>query len=226
MRRILYAWLADWPTRRRSIPPLSATALDAPAALNALAAPLAILATRQRARRVVAICPQAAQAGVQVGMKLAQARALCPGLGLAEADPAGDAAALAVLAQACQRYTPLARPDAPDGVVLDITGCGILFGSEAALAADLQARLAGAGIAARLAIAATLGAAWALAHAAAAPAITVLAAGDEAAALADLPVALLRLDPADAALLVELGLLTIGALRHRPRAELAQRIGP
>ena len=38
-----------------------------------------------------------------------------------------DRAALARLAAWCERYTPLAAADPPDGLWLDITGCAHLF---------------------------------------------------------------------------------------------------
>ena len=56
-----------------------------------------------------------------------------------------------------------------DGIRIEITGCAHLWGGETALAADLARRLARRGIAGRIAIAGTLGAAWALARFAAEP---------------------------------------------------------
>ncbi len=41
----------------------------------------------------------------------------------------------------CLRYTPLVAGDAPDGLLLDISGCAHLYGGEQALVADLAARL-------------------------------------------------------------------------------------
>ena len=48
----------------------------------------------------------------------------------------------ASLADWCRRFTPLAAPDAPDGAMLDIAGAAHLFGGEAALAKDIETRLA------------------------------------------------------------------------------------
>lgn len=177
--------------------------------------------------RLESLCPLAEAAGLRPEMPLAQARAICPELEVAEADPAGDLDALRTLAAWAERYTPLAIADPPDGLVLDIAGCAHLFGDEAGLAGDLRARLVRGGIAARVAVAGTLGAAWALARAATARAdVTVLAPGQEAAALAPLPPALLRLEPRSVAGLARLGLRSVAELARLPRADLVARFGP
>ncbi|MBV8703184.1 MAG: DNA polymerase Y family protein, partial [Acetobacteraceae bacterium] len=103
--------------------------------------------------------------------------------------PLGDVT-LDELAAWCLRYAPLTAADPPDGVWIDVTGCAHLFGGEAAMLADLTARLARAGIDARAAVADTPGAAHAMArygeH-------QILPPGATAQALAPLPVAALRL---------------------------------
>ncbi len=155
------------------------------------------------------------------GQSLAQARAVCPELTIAEADPAADRAGLDRVAAWCTRHTPLAAADPPDGLWLDITGCAHLFGGEQALADRIAARLAPA----RIAIAGTAGAAWALARAATRPSVQVLPPGQEKAALAPLPVALLRLDPRVIAGLRRVGLRSIGELARQPRADITARFG-
>lgn len=158
-------------------------------------------------------------------MALADARALCPDLAVAEADFAGDAAALARLARWCNRFSPWTAPCGADGVVLDITGCAHLFGDEAGLAAQSLARLKRRGIECRAAIADSLGAAWAVSRFAGGGAVAVVPPGGARMALADLPVAALRLEPETAALLARLGLRRIGDLYAVPRAALAARCG-
>src|ERR671938_453716 len=81
---------------------------------------------------------------------------------------AADAAALTRLAEWCGRYSPWPAPDDSDGVKIEITGSAHLWGGEAALVADLSRRLERQHIAHRIAIASTLGIAWALARYAAA----------------------------------------------------------
>jgi protein ImuB len=156
-------------------------------------------------------------------MPLAHAQALVPGLCVAEANPAGDAAALRRLAAWCLRYAPLTAADPPEGVWLDVTGCAHLFGGEAAMLADMTARLARAGISVRAAVADTPGAAHAMARYGKCP---IVPQGRSAQALASLPAAALRLTPETAAALRRLGLERIGALAAAPRGPLARRFDP
>jgi protein ImuB len=213
-RRYLCVWLPGWPTLRQRR--LGGFAPDRP---------LATVAATRGVRRLVALCPLAEDAGAREGMPLAQALAICPSLQLADADPEGDRAGLADLAIWAERYTPLAVADPPDGVLLDIAGCARLFGTEAALAADLLGRLGRGGLPARAALAGSAAAAWALARWRAAP-LAVVPEGAEAEALAPLPLALLRLDPRAIAGLARLGVRTVGDLARLPRGEMSARFGP
>ncbi len=199
--------------------------------------PLAIVGRRDNADRLVALNEEAERAGLRLGQGLADARAILPSLEVAPEDQAADRRLLEAIADWCDRYTPLvaiepASPDAADfGLVLDITGCAHLFGGEAALAADLLARLFHIGFAARAAIALTPGAAWALArfgqpvddktegH------CRIIADTEPAAALAPLPVAALRIDDETVSGLARLGLRRIGQVLARPRAPIARRFG-
>jgi protein ImuB len=159
-------------------------------------------------------------------MPLADALLFQPGLLTAAAEPGADAAALARLAEWSSRYSPWTAPDGVDGIKIEITGCAHLWGGEGKLAADLARRLMRQRIDHRIAVAGTLGAAWALARFAAAegwPPFPPPAA--ERAALAPLPVEALRLDPATAAGLHRVGLKEIGELYPMPRAALARRFG-
>jgi protein ImuB len=212
-RRCLCVWLPGWPTLRQRR--YGGFAPDRP---------LATVEAVRGVRRLAALCPLAEDAGLREAMPLAQARAICPALQVADADPDADRAGLAALAAWAERYTPLAIADPPDGVLLDIAGCAHLFGGEAALAGDLLARLGRRGLPARAALAGSAAAAWALArwHP---TSLTLLPAGREAAALASLPLGLLRLDPRAVAGLVRLGVRSIGELARLPRGEVAARFG-
>ena len=185
--------------------------------------PLALIATERGVRRLYAIDPAAAALGLYVGQKATDAMALVPELATAEADPGGDLASLEALTHWCVRYSPAVATDPPDGLFLDITGVAHLWGGEAAMLDDLLARLAGQGIRARAAIAGSAGAAWALARCG--EDRTVVAPGEEAEALASLPVTALRLEPQTAAQLARLGLARIGQIASLPRAQLARRFG-
>ena len=103
-------------------------------------------------------------AEVRRGTRLTDARAIDPGLAAVAADVGGDAALLARLARWASRWSPLVEVDGEDGLRLDVSGMAHLFGGEAALARDVEARFAAMGLTCRVALAATTGAAWGLAR--------------------------------------------------------------
>jgi protein ImuB len=219
----MYVFLPRWPIdrlrRSHSTPSLGAGApADEP--------PFATVAATGGRHLLAAINPAAAAAGLAPGMPLADALSFLPGLVTVPADPAADSAALTRLAEWCNRYSPWTAPDGTDGIKIEITGSAHLWGGEAALAADLARRLARQKIAHRIAIAGTLGAAWALARYAAADGQPALPGPqDERAALAHLPVEALRLDPPTVQGLRRVGLRQIGELYPMPRDALARRFG-
>lgn len=143
-------------------------------------------------------------------------------------DPEADAAALARLCVWAQRYTPRLASFGPaegcHGLHLDVTGACHLHGGEAGLLADLARRLAEAGIPARLALADSPGAGFALARYGPED-MALVPTGGAAAALAPLPVEALRCAPATVIALKRLGLKRVGALIGAPRAPLARRFG-
>jgi protein ImuB len=157
-------------------------------------------------------------------MSLADARALVPGLIVADAMPAADARALAALADWCTRYSPWAATDGDDGIRLEITGCAHLFGGEAGVIADMGRRLCSFGIGVRGAIADTPAAAWGWARFRPRKAGPILGAGDTAPLLY-LPTAALRLETESLETLATLGLDTVGSVADLPRGPLNRRLG-
>ncbi len=166
---------------------------------------------------VAAVTAAARCAGARPGMRLTDARALDPGLVAVAADGAGDRALVERLARWASRWSPLVEVDGGDGLRLDASGVAHLFGGEAGLTRDIEARFAMLGLTARVAVAATAGAAWGLAR------YATDQRGDGLEAVASLPVAALRLPPAVIRTLERLGLKTIGALVGVPRRSLARR---
>jgi len=192
---------------------------------------------------VITTCSHAArQHGIRVGMPLGEARALLPRPGsrgdaaraadalapqILPASPVRDRADLQALALQCQQYSPLTgleETSFPESLWLDIAGSEALFGGEMALIRTLQADLAKRGFQARIAIAQTFGTAWAVSHFSP-RAFSVVSSGDEAAALAPLPVLALRLPEATVAALGTLNAATVGDLMRLPRASLPSRFG-
>lgn len=165
-------------------------------------------------------------AGLRIGMPATKAQVLVPGLVIHNADAAADAAALDRLALwVLQRYAPIVAADPPDGIVIDTTGADHLHGGEEAMLSGLIDRLAGSGIATRVAIADTWGVAHALARHAARP-IAIAPAGARSSAIEPLPLAALRLPIDMVASLRVLGFERIADLLAQPRAPLALRFGP
>jgi len=177
---------------------------------------------RGNAEVLTAVDDAAERLGLSPGLALAQARAMHPAIDAIEEDAAADAALLEQIADWCLRYTPLVACDAPDGLLLDISGCAHLYGGEDALAADLSGRLEKAGFAYRIAIAGTIGAAWAAAHFGQPGSH---ACGSERDLLGPLPLAALRLDADTVAALARVGLKRIGDVIDLPRSPLAARFG-
>ena len=188
-----------------------------------LPGPLAVWTMENRRQVVLAVDPAAAEAGLQPGQALADAQQILPGVALRPAEPEADAAWLRRLALWSLCVTPLPAVDAPDGLLLDITGAAHLHGGEDALLHAVTARFARAGVTVRGAIAGTPDAAAALARAGRHGA--VVPPGGEAAAIAPLPLASLRLPHATIATLHRLGLRSVGAVLQQPRAPLARRFG-
>ncbi|MDV3459099.1 DNA polymerase Y family protein [Sphingomonas sp. HF-S4] len=171
---------------------------------------------------IAAACPLSQSLGLRSGMAVTQARAQVPGLDIRPADPAGDQAHLANLALAlARRWSPSVAIEGDDTLFLDLTGVAHLHGGEAAMAARLRRILARLGYTARIAIADTPGAAWALAH----YAPTLCPPEGQVEKLAPLPIEALRIDVAAVELLHRLGVRTIGQLAVMPRAPLVRRFG-
>ena len=164
-----------------------------------------------------AVTRAAAERGARPGARLTDARALDPALVALPADPDGDAALMRQIARWAGRWSPVVEVDG-DGLRLDVSGVAHLFSGERGLVGDMQRCFARIGLRARMAIAPTAAAAWALAHYA-----PGLCGEDVAMRLAPLPVSALRLAPDTVRTLERLGLKTIGALLEMPRLALARR---
>jgi protein ImuB len=175
---------------------------------------------------IAAACPRARALGLAPGMALAKARVLVRGLDVRPADPDGDAAWLARLGLfAARRWTPRAALSGPDGLWLDLTGVAHLFGGEEKMCARILAFCRRLGFSARIAVAGTAGAAYALARFGGERPLILCPPGGEADAIAAMPLAALRLDADLLATADRLGVARIGELIAMPRAPLQRRFG-
>jgi protein ImuB len=207
MRRVLSIWLPTLAIERWA--KSSGSPPDAPVVLTVEGTHGLI---------IHAVTKAAAERGARPGARLTDARALDPALVAIAADPAGDAALLQRLSKWSGRWSPLVEEDGPDGLRLDVSGVAHLFGGERGLVRDVGRCFARAGLTARVAIAPTAAAAWALARYA-----PCICGNDLEARLAPLHVSALRLDADTVRTLERLGLKTIGALFDMPRLPLARR---
>ncbi len=279
-RRVLCLWLPEWPLQRVlfdhpewvglpvAVCQASRRTASRGTAGQSVAGGAGVGINPSAA--VLACSVAAARRGVRVGLPAAEALALAA-VGAERGQDAGptrrlggrlhlvphcpddDRAALARLARWCYRYSPmvcLEDAPAPESLVLDISGCGRLFGGEDALVRQLADELTARGGVVRCAVADTWGAAWALAHygalhsleraalgtSAVAPSVWcdggpltsgwLIAAEGTGLALAEqLPIEALRLPAAAADVLAALGLCTVGSLAKLPRAAVAARLG-
>jgi protein ImuB len=181
-----------------------------------------VLATEGRHGPVIHAANRAARlAGIGVGARIVDVKAVCPDLHVEYADVAGDRLALERLMLWARRWCPWTVADGADGLILDTTGADHLLGGEAAMLVEMETRLSLLGLTARPAVAPTWGAAWGLARYG--PVRAICPPGQVAAQLAPLPVAALRLDEPTLLLLRRLGLKTVGSLAEAPRLSLTRR---
>ncbi|QNA85427.1 DNA polymerase Y family protein [Sphingomonas sp. So64.6b] len=222
MRRVVSLFLPHWSTdrlRRKAAksPPDGDISPDRPL----------VTAIHDHGRRIIAAVDAGARAlGIQPGMTVTRARSFAPELDVVDAEPDADLDGLRKIALwAGQRYSPFVSPDAPDGIWLDITGCGPLFSIERALLKDLHRRVASFGLSVQIAVADTAGCAHAVARHVPAGRPVTIEPGDHRKAIALLPISALRLPASDVEGLRKLGFERIEQLIGAPRAPLAKRFG-
>lgn len=184
--------------------------------------PLVVTEKVKGAQRLMAISPDAKRAGLAVGMTLADSRARIPDLWVEEMDARADAELLDRIAEDCDRFSPVVVIDAPDGLLLDITGCDHIFGGEAELRSIFSRRMRRAGFHVHSVIASAPDAARALARYGR---VAIVSPGEDAVAVRSLPIAALCLEEGDRLAISRAGLKTIGALADRPSLPFAARFG-
>ncbi len=256
MKRVLCLWFPLWPLQRlcNAQPELKSRPL------------LLYQEVGPRGAQVVVCSRVLAEQGVAPTMPLAEAKALLQRTKFGRSrdtsrttycspyDAAADLLALQTLAVWCERFSPLVGVDSTkpaDSLLLDVTGCAHLFGGERALAREMIRTLFRQNLITRIAVADTLGAAWAVAHygslqAADPPsaalsksnmhhnlewetlrsASAVIASEEQSVVLDRLPVEALRLPERAVSTLHEFDIRQIGSLRALPRNCLPSRFGP
>lgn len=174
---------------------------------------------------ITAVSQLAMDAGIEVGMRAADAKALCRGLEVLDDKPGRPAKLLRGLGEWCIRYSPIVSIDefGMDGLMLDVSGCTHLWGGEREYLKEIVSRLKSKGYTVRLAIADTPGAAWAVSHfGKLTPLIPV---GGQTDALLSLMPEALRLEEPVLSKLRKLGFYQIKSFIGMPRSVLRRRFG-
>ena len=210
--------------------------------------PIVLADEGPRGGRAVAYCALAAMRGIHVDMPVAEAKSLVPDLTIAHYEPAADRRALEQLAEACEQFSPcvaLEEGAAPESLLMDISNLEHLWGSEAGLAARVEAFFAKRGWRVRVAVGETVGVAWGWAHFGEENNCKMqnekrklqneeMLTKDKKADSSRssfvirhslLPIEALRIPADTAALLRELGIEAVGQLLALPREDLSSRFG-
>lgn len=171
---------------------------------------------------IIAANGLAQQQGVDDGMLLADARALIPSLQFFDGEPDRPFKLLKGLAEWCIRFTPGVAIHLPDGLLLDATGCAHLWGGEKSYIDTIAYRLGNFGYGTRVAMADTIGAAWAFARFGNAQ---IVEPGKQTTSILSLPPIALRIEGAIAEQLNKLGIRQISNLISLPSTALRRRFG-
>ena len=193
------------------------------------ALPVAVLEGRAPLELVCSMNRHARRQGAATRMTRLEAESLASqngGLRLLPRSLEGEAAACAVLLECAASFSPrieMVNQDTACALVLDIAGTERLFGQPQALAECLRRALKSAGFLTSIAVSENFHAARMLA--AASRGISVISAGEEATAMANLPVALLEIPADHAETLALWGIRTLGELAALPQIDLIARLG-
>lgn len=184
-----------------------------------------VLASPDHGRMIITAANKLTQKqGIDIGMAVADARALIPSLEVLDDQPETSGRLLNGLAEWCIRYTPAVAIDPPDGLLLDVTGCAHLWGGEKLYITEIHKRFKDFGYDIRVALADTIGTAWAIARFG--QNNIIVESGQQTTALLSLPPAALRVEASTIERLEKLGLRQISQLINMPRSALRRRFGP
>lgn len=201
-------------------------------------APLAVVlgeaSELESAAAIVGAVDDAARAlGVRPGMKVSEAMARSAGLAFATASPRAIEDELAALGEMALAFGTTVEVNGHDTIWVDITGVAHLFGGEAALLEEMEARL-GAGHRTDVAIADGPFLAQALARFAGLPdlpkiapdsGLSLMSGNSAKKIIARLPVAALDLGAGCVAFFARLGVFTLADLMKIERSQLVSRLG-
>jgi len=188
-------------------------------------AAIAIIDGRPPRESVCSMNRPALSKGISPGMTRLDVEGL-EGVKLLARSRLTEAAARAVMLECVSKFSPRIEETSGGtlcGFVLDITGTQRLFGTPAQLAERMRSSLSSSGFHASIAVSANFHAARM--KAAATRGITIIDDDEEAAALANLPVASLPLPEEPREIFALWGIRTLGELAALPGVDLIARLG-
>ena len=180
----------------------------------------ALTSLERNKEMMVHVSHQAHALGLRPHMPLADARIAVPSLQVFKYEAQQQQQLLQEMAEWFIRYTPQVAINPPDGLFLDLTGCTV-WKSETQHLAEIGERFSQK-YHIKMAIADTLGAAWALAHYHGAQ---IAEPGQQLQALLHLPPSALRLEAPVLQRLAKLGFHNIDSFIHLTPSVLRRRFG-
>ena len=183
-----------------------------------------VLAAPERGRSVVkAANSLAAAEGILTGMVVADCKAILPQLQVLNYRDGLIEKLLHNICMWCIRFSPVVAVDAPDGLMIETTGCSHLWGGEEKYLKNIIERIECFGYTAKAGIASSIGAAWALSRFG--ENNSIIKKENTVQALSVLPPESLRLQPEELERLNQLGIHQIQSLLKIPRSALQRRFG-
>ncbi len=173
--------------------------------------------------KITEVSAVAKNKGLYAGMVVADARVILPDVKVIDDDITITDKLLKKLCLYCIRFTPVTAVNAADGLILDVTGCAHLWGSEKLYLKAIINKLKSFGFHVRVAMADTIGTAWAISRYGKIKAI--INSGEQKEALMNLPAAALRLETDIVERIQKLGLYTINSFMNMQRSALRRRFG-
>jgi protein ImuB len=182
------------------------------------------MACNEKGRRVVkSVNAVAHEKGIYVDMVVADCTALAPELKIYEYNPLEEQKLLKDLSEWCLRFTPIVAIYESNVLILDAGGCTHLWGNDQLYVKEIHKRFSSIGYSVRLAMADTVGCAWAICHYGKNGSVVSLKA--HLPSIFHMPPASLRIEKCVCDKLEKLGLKTVGDFINMPRTALRRRFG-
>ena len=126
--------------------------------------PFIVLRDTGQMQVIASMNAHAQAAGLTHDQPLRDAQAMCPEVLTRLQNPRSEALFLTSLRRWAGKFSPWVSEQAPNSLLIDITGCAHLYGGEEPMLAQVQDDCAQLGLSVQAGVADTVGAAWALAR--------------------------------------------------------------